>query len=338
MRDLYEQGRLQPASSEEIIEVAEARLKRGEVKRALVTVQTLYDREETRNLETILVVADLLKRCGEARMAGGVLLDAAQQMTDPEDTLELAQQARDLDPRNPEILALLQHKLRQTGGDLERLVEVTGALVDALRDEGHLEEALAIVDELDELDPGSTGVLTRRARLLHRLKRPAEAIETLEALAKIYEAERRRDRLMAVYEQILKVDHDRKDIARALKVLQAGKLGKHRRIAITVGSIILAGALGGWVIHAQRQSSALDVLSARIDKHLEQGDPELARQLVAEWQVSHGSSSEWVNGNTLGSNPTSDRMRSQSARANSPSMCRSCSRCTVPSLSRSRYA
>lgn len=292
VKELYERDMLKPASAERIVEVAEGWLSRGEMKRALVTVQTLYERSEDRDLDTTLLVSDLLKRCGESRLAGGVLLEAAQQTGSSEETLTLARQARELDPRNPEVLTLLQHELRNWGSDPEELLEVTGALADALRDEGHLEEALAIVDDLQEQDPGAVAVLTRKARLLHRLKRPAEAIQTLESLAEVYESNKQRDQLIGVYEQILKIDHDRKDIARQLKTIHAGKLGGYRRMAITAGSILVACAAAGIIIQSKMESSELNVLGAQVDRHLAQKNPKLAIQLVSEWEAQHGSSSD----------------------------------------------
>lgn len=144
------------------------------------------------------------------------------------------------------------------------------------------------------MQPGGSIVLSRKARLLQRLKRPTDAIEALQELATVYSQSKQRDMLIGVYEQILKIDHSRKDVARALKKLHAGRWGGLRQLAMITGSILVAAAIGGWVLQGKLLTTALEVLRVEVRTHLIAGEMPAALDRVHQHELSHGLSEELI--------------------------------------------
>jgi outer membrane protein assembly factor BamB/tetratricopeptide (TPR) repeat protein len=291
MRTLSHDRMVERVPVADALDVCRGRIDRGELKRAglLVHVLALRPVEETRPHR--LELADLLARSGEAREAGELLLAAARETHGFDERLKLAREARRLGGRQLEILEFLRDQVgsAETQEDNEWF-EITSDLADLRYEAGQIEEALDLLEELDELQPESPSIVSRRARALHRLDRVDEAVATLMPLVELFRREGRKDKLTAVYEQILKIDFRRKDVARALKRLHATGLQKHAR-SITLGALGVAGAVGGWLGWTWYDYSArLEALSAQVQELLDRDDVRAAQAAVQVFAEERGTS------------------------------------------------
>ena len=210
-KDLYAWRVLVPATADQLIDSVESWLGAGNMKRALVAVQTLYDRSDFKSRETILTMADQLRRCGESRLAARLVIEAASH-EDLEEALELARTARGLAPRDATVLAYLRAQLLEAGQETAEFLDVTMGLAEAEQDEGNDEEALDLLDDLLARYPDHQKVLFRKAVVLHRMKESKAAVNTLLHLAEMFKSSQNDAKLIEVYEQILKVEYDNKEI------------------------------------------------------------------------------------------------------------------------------
>jgi outer membrane protein assembly factor BamB/tetratricopeptide (TPR) repeat protein len=245
VRELLEDGWLRKLSSAEMLDAVEAIVEAGEPRRAAIAVRAVLARGEDHDLETTKRIGGLMARCGEQRRAADVLLQAARATPDPEESLELARSARSVDRLSPDVLAFLCGILRRDeDSDREELVGVLTDLTDALADRGEYEEARIVVDELEQVSADLQLCRPRRARILAKLGSTAEAVEALLGLVEVYKERGDRERTAATYEQILKIDYRRKDVARALKGLHANKLARRGKVAVTAAVVVAVGLAG----------------------------------------------------------------------------------------------
>ena len=291
---LHERGLVALLGTKEILKVAEMQAERGDLKRALVTAQTIHDRpEQELDVATVQSLVGILQRCGEARLAASYLLEAAQRSTYRPDTLELARRARTFDARSIPVLTLLRECLLESENELgdvarKELIDVLGGLADAHAMEQKYEEAIAFTRDVESLDPDNQANLWRKARFLHKLGRADDAVATLECLAATFKAERRTDRLAIVYEQILKIDYRRKDIAKALKNLHANR---HIRILRHVGlalAMTLTAALGTWWFKERILSERIAEFHQNVQEQLDAGRTEQAIAILDSALVELG--------------------------------------------------
>ncbi len=242
VRDLAVGGFLMPIDDEAVLDVADEQANRGDVKLATITYHMLRKRHLAAPVDLAVPLAQGLQRVGENRWAARVLVACGRQQNDPVEALRLARLARKCDGRSSDGLMFLRSLLQETGADPQELLSVTSDYADALAFEGHIEESLHALVELEQLAPGSPIALNRKAKILAKIGRNEQAIEVLLELAEQFKGPKQRDRLIATYEQILKLDSRRKDIQRALRSLRVR--GAPMRIRIAVVSTILIA--GGW--------------------------------------------------------------------------------------------
>lgn len=247
VRELLECGALRRVTFEEGLEAAEQQLGAGEPKRAAMTIKAILERGEHRLRAVSEKVAEILSRCGESKLAGRVLIDAAELEADDGASLDLARRARELSPRSLEVLSYLQNVLQRVHAiDPKERFAVTSELVDELFERGELDDALGLVEQLETESNDLVTCRPKRARILARLGRSDEAVEALLGLAQaIQEDDGDKDKLGTIYEQILKIDYRRKDVARSLKNLHASSLARRVRRTIQV-TVALALGLVGW--------------------------------------------------------------------------------------------
>lgn len=291
---LLEAGALRRVTVDEGIEAAEQQLTAGEPKRAAMTIRAILDRGEHRLRATSERVAELLAKCGENRLAGRVLIDAAELEAEESVSLALARRARELSPRSLEVLVYLQTALQRdrSAGEKERYA-VTSELVDELFDRGELDDALGLVEQLEQESNDLATCRPKRARILARLGRNDEAVETLLGLAEVVKAEGGdKERLGAVYEQILKIDYRRKDVARALKSLHASALAKRARLAITLAVVAAVGFVGWTQIDGYLAAAKIAEIKQKVAEFSAQNRIDDAAQLVQSAIIDFGDDEE----------------------------------------------
>ncbi len=293
LRNLKEKGCIEFADVSTMLDIAEQQIRAGDLKHAAATIQTWRARGEQPSETNVKYMASLLERCGEKRLASSCLIQHAYGLDDAEKMLEFAWEARRLDPRSAEVLQFLQGRMLESEtAQPDELVAVTGDLADALENDGLLEEALTTLLELEQLLPSQATNVLRKSRLLHRLGRAEEAIEALLALAEQFKQEKASERVAAVYEQILKIDYRRKDIARALKQIHAAGRGRKLKISVLIacGLLLISIAGWGWMVHRERQ--AIHAVVEDVQLLLSTGELEAARARLAEATISLGEGPE----------------------------------------------
>lgn len=288
LRDLKEAGLIDFLGDPQMLELAEQQLVAGNPRRATVTLRTLWDRPRALTNELAQAISRLLARCGEARLAGRCMMSLTLAVEEPGAALEAARAARSFDPRSIEALAFLQKHLPADEEVRGEWLEVSIALADAHAEEGQIEDALSVIAQIEAVDPKSEPVLTRKARMLHRANRPEDAIGVLLAIADSAKAAHDQERLAQIYEQILKIDYRRRDIARALKALHATRLSRVLRYSlIGTGTLLLSGVL--WLFWSeQRASSHLVRVADHLQALLEDGDLDQAHKLYEEALAAYG--------------------------------------------------
>lgn len=188
VRDLVIQGYLHLAPPEYLLEEADSLLQAEHKRFAVVTIETLRDRGDELDSETLDRMALLLREAGEPRRAAATLLDAANRVEDFNIALQMLRDARALLPRSTEILEQLRITLASIDDpDFDgELIDTTDDLAQAYADDGEWEEAERCLLELDRLVPGQPRVIARRAIVLNRMGRRGEAVDLLLELAEQY--------------------------------------------------------------------------------------------------------------------------------------------------------
>lgn len=269
MRELFKTGLADRIDIGSGLELARSHLEQGNSKLAMVTVRALADRPGPWATETTLELAELLHRCGQHRWAGELVVEAAKAETDEEAALDLARRARKISSRSLDVLKFLYDRL--SAGDQatsEECADVVSDLVEGLIEEKQLNEALFLLVELEKLAPGNTNTLSRKAQVLAKLDRGQEAVGVLLILVDAFKKERSPEKLANVYEQILKIDFRRKDIAKALKILHASQFTKRIRVALYASVLFAVSLCSYWWIGEQQKASLISELESTVSSQL----------------------------------------------------------------------
>ncbi|MBL8747783.1 MAG: DUF4388 domain-containing protein, partial [Planctomycetes bacterium] len=164
-RTLVAAERLTNVDDEGMVAAATEQATMGQGKRALLLLQTLRDRPGTRSLAVVEAMSTALEKAGERRLAGTVLLEAAQQHADPEQALTLARRARDLAPNDAGTISFLRTTLlAHSEPDSEELEKCTLDLLDALIDADLTATALEIVADARNTGTMRPQILLREAK------------------------------------------------------------------------------------------------------------------------------------------------------------------------------
>ncbi|MHC5063205.1 MAG: outer membrane protein assembly factor BamB family protein [Planctomycetota bacterium] len=269
-RLLVNAGLAECISIEKGLEISHDLLDQGNSKLAMVTLRALADRPGPWPKDVTLELAELLHRCGQHRWAGELVVEAAKAEPDEESALELARQARKISSRSIDILKFLYDRLSATDSATSaECADVVSDLVSGLVDEKEFDEALFLLEELEQLAPDNTNTLSRKAQVLCKLDRSDEAVQVLQRLAEFYKKDKRQDKLASVYEQILKIDFRRKDIAKALKVLHASQLTKKLRGVIYAAVVLIAAGASYWLFQEQQKAGLISELEGTVAQRMQ---------------------------------------------------------------------
>lgn len=293
VKQLYDQELLDLASIQHLLDVADGFLAKGDNKRAILVLQAAHDRpQQEKSLEVVRMMSGLLHRAGDARLASQYLINAAcTQVDDLAEAMQLAREARAIDRGNPEALQFLLGLLvRAPNASAEEIFSVGGDLSDALAEANRLDEALQVCTEIEQRDPKHQPTILRRVRLLAKLNRGDEAVQILESLAEQLRSERKFDRLAGVYEQILKIDYRRKDIAKALKGLRASRNSRLLKLGgLMAGALaVLAAVL--LVLQSVAGRRDLAQLAERVQEAVRNREFDQAERMIDEAIVANGES------------------------------------------------
>lgn len=289
VKQLCDRGLVSIAPPEDLLDLARAKLADGERQRAVVLLTTLTRRKGLEDPELVRGAADLLAACKENRTAAEFLLSRAMSSEFMEERLELARAAHRLSPRSSKVLSFLRDRLLESAADEEELRTVSCDLADALVDSGWNEEALDVIAALSTTDAAESGVVQRRVRILCKLERPEEAVWELTELASLCKEQDKSDHLARVYEQILRIDGTRDDIAAELKGLRRSKRGK-LQIWLPVGAVLLVVGVGGFVWYRDAaETEALRDWVSLVRQKIVSGDPDGALQLLESGADYSGS-------------------------------------------------
>jgi outer membrane protein assembly factor BamB/tetratricopeptide (TPR) repeat protein len=254
-----------------------------------VLLQTLRDRPGDRTVEVVQTMAAALERAGERKLAGTVLLEAAQLQTESEAALRMARRARDLAPRDASTNSFLRTiLLAHSPPDSPELEKVTIDLLDALLEADLTPTALEIIDDARATGTIRPQILVREVRARQKARDSAGAVQTLLELADTYEALGDRVHTIETLESILRIDRSLTDVKKRLSLMRQTRIG---RIVRLVAAILCVGLLGGMGIVLWRQNAHdhnVKQADTEVGALLDAGDRAGARERWQHWAAALG--------------------------------------------------
>lgn len=291
LREIHNRGLIRPVSIDQAIALAHEQSQAGDVKRATMTLRAVLERRERPGPDDVLRIAELLAACGETRWSAELLVEAGLSQEDPAEALRIALRAREISKRSVPVLRFVIEQIEKAPdpGSHDRAgpaIDLVECLIADDAWESALEEAQLL--EARGVDLGRVSAI--KARILSKLGRPEDAIAVLTAFAESLRARNDRDKLIHVYEQILKIDFRRKDIAKELKSLHAGKLLRRGKVAICAVLLLVAGWIAYWRVQQGVVGQRLDAMLAQVLERAARGDVDGATRLVDTVRGEHGDS------------------------------------------------
>ncbi len=288
-RTLVAAERLTNVDDEGMVAAATEQATMGQGKRALLLLQTLRDRPGTRSLAVVEAMSKALEKAGERRLAGTVLLEAAQQHADPEQALTLARRARDLAPNDAGTISFLRTTLlAHSEPDSEELEKCTLDLLDALIDADLTATALEIVADARNTGTMRPQILLREAKARQKARDTQGAVEVLMELAASYEAQNDKPRALETYDAVLRLDRSRKDVQKIVTQMRRTRAGRIARLTTMVAGTILLGGMGVVFWQQTAFEAATKEADAAVTALLDAGDRAGARRCWAEWHERLG--------------------------------------------------
>ncbi len=284
-RDLVDRGCIGNVPDDAMVAAAATQCELGANRKALMLLQSLRERPGDRSIDTLQRVAQVLRSLGESRLAGGVLLEAAQLHPDPEASLALAREARDVSPRDSATVSFLRTiLLAHSPADSKELEQCTIELIDALMAEDRANTALEIVVDARATGTASPEILLREARLLQKTRNPVRAAQILFELAQHYSASGDKQKTIEACQSALRLDRSRRDVQKFLLQLQRTRLGTILRLGSLAASLLLLAATGVVFWQQHRHDEALRSADLEITAALESGDRDGARARLEHWR------------------------------------------------------
>lgn len=288
-RDLMHMGMLAPCTDEHMLDVARWHFEQGQGKNALMIAHTLRDRPGERPIVVVREIASLVRSAGEARLAGSIVLQAAQLQSDAALALELAREACALNPRDLDALAFLRTSmLAQMPTDAPEIEQVTLDLLDGLLHDGDAERVLALCEEIGQLGSRTPPVMVREARALTKRKDNEAAIEVLLEAGAIYGERGDGARQLEVCELAFRLDRERKDVQRLVKQLRTSPRSRMVRWGAVAAAVLALAVCGGVWFAAEIRHQQLMQAGQEVSELLRQGDREGARSALARWRQKFG--------------------------------------------------
>src|SRR5262245_19580538 len=292
-RDLMQRGLIGVASDEHLLEVSRTHLEQGHGKMAVMLAQTLCDRGETRSVALVREIAGIMRQANESRLAGEVLLEAAQLQGDAKLALELASEALATNPRDLVAQSFLRTTmLAHRPPDSPEVEGVTLALLDGRLHENKLDRLFELVEETRQLECCTPAVQVRYARALAKRKDRDGAIQVLTQIAADVASKGDTARQIELLEMAFRMDRERKDIGKQLKALRyTPKKRAIRYGTFGVIALLLVGLGAVWLnghLHADRALAA----NTEITALLQAGDLPGAQSALARWTETLGECAE----------------------------------------------
>jgi len=288
-RDLVAAGLLCNLDEDQLVAAATEHATSGQEKRALLLLQTLRDRPGARSLDIVKKMSDALEKAGERRLAGTVLLEAAQQHEDPAEALALARRARDLAPNDAGTISFLRTTLlAHSAPDSAELEKCTVDLLDALIDADLTTTALEIVADARSTGTAQPQILLREAKARQKARDTQGAVEVLLELAKQYTERGERQRAIETYDAVLRLDRSRKDIQKLVSQMRQTRLGRIVRLTAMVAGVVLLGGMGFVFWQQSSFEAAAKAADAEVTARLDIGDRNGAREVLAQWHERLG--------------------------------------------------
>ncbi|MBL8752062.1 MAG: DUF4388 domain-containing protein, partial [Planctomycetes bacterium] len=280
-RDLVRAGRAAALEEGAMVALAGQVADQGDKRRALVLLQTLRDRSGDRALGILSGMASVLEKVGERRLAGTMLLEAAQRQIDPTTALDLARKARALSPNDAGLLSFLRTVLvAHDRPDSKELEKVTLDLLDAMLAADLLPQAIEIVEDARRTGSLGPAHLAREARARQKSHDIPGAVKVLEELAQLHDSRGEKKAATDAWEAVFKLDRTRTDVRKLVAHRRRTRLGKWIRLSAAAAAVAMLGTTGLVLWQQQAFDSAVTAADAAIQKQLEGGDRRAALAIV----------------------------------------------------------
>ena len=288
-RDLARSGAIQNVDDMGLAALATQAAEAGRGKKALLLLQTLRDRPGQRSMEVLDSMATALQHAGEKRLAGNLLLEAAQNQEDPATAIALARRARDLAPFDAATLSYLRTVLlAHTQPDDQELEKVTLQLLDALLEADEPNSVLELTQSARATSTASAAVLVREARAHQKARDPQAAVATWLEVAALHDAAGDRAHAIEAYEAVWRLDRSRKDIAKLVRQRKRTRLGRIVRAAATAAATVMVGGAGFVYWQESSFATAVQQASHELDALLANGERANARERWDHWLSTIG--------------------------------------------------
>lgn len=267
-----------------MVAVAENHAEMGQAKRALVLLQTLRDRPGDRPMGILQTMAKALEKVGERRLAGNLLLEAAQRHTDAATALDLARTARNLCPHDVGTLSFLRTVLvAHAPPDSSELEECTLDLLDAMVEADLVPTALEIIEDARRTGTAQPAILMREVRARQKARDLPGATRVLEELAQLHDAKGETQPALEAYEALLRLDRSRKDVQKLLATRRRTRVGRIVRIVAAVSVLLMVAGMGLVFWKEKQFSHAIATADEEVSAKLAAGDRAGARDRLQFW-------------------------------------------------------
>ncbi len=289
-RDLVRKGCLANLDETAMVEVANNLATTGHHKRALMLLQTLRDRPGDRPIAVLQGMASAFERACERRLAGSLLLEAAQRHPEPQSALELARAARTLSPHDACTLSFLRNVIvAHAPSQSDELQKVTFELLDALIESDLAPSALEIIEDARRAGDVQPAILLREVRARQKSRDTDGAARVLEELARRYDELGERQLATEAYDSLLRLDRSRKDVQKLLASRRRTRLARIVRIAAAATTAVMLATVGLVVWHQQSLTAAVETADREITAMLEAGNRDGARERLEHWTAAIGA-------------------------------------------------
>ncbi len=271
-RDLVRVGLIATATDEQMLDLARHHLEQGHGKLALVVAHSLCDRRTERPIELVRALAAVLRGAEEPRLASAVLLEAAQLQADGQQALQLAQEARALNPRDLGTLSFLRTTMMaHLRKDAPEIRQITLDLLDGLIADNDLERLFMVVEETRQIGHYTPAVMVRESRGYAKKRDRESAIRLMLQAAEGYAALDDKRQQLELLELAARLDRNRKDIQKLIQQLRSTPKKRAIRLAssIAAAALVLASAVVWFTSHLQ--SNQIAKAEASIQSLLDEG-------------------------------------------------------------------
>ena len=289
-RDLVREGMIIPCEDEHLLQVARWHHEHGDNKKALMVAMTLRDRHGERPVELVRELAQLTHTVGEQQLGCQILLETAQLQTDVDLALELAEEARALNPRDLQALSFLRSTmLNHMPLDADEVEQITLDLLDGLLHDNETDRVLELTDEIVSGGTASPDVLLRQARALAKRKDNAAAIDILLKIGRIHAQAGDTNRQLEAYELASRLDRNRKDLDRLIRQLRSTSTTRIARWGAVLATLLVLAAGGSAWYYSFLHRSHVLIASSEVGNLLADQKYDEAEEALTKWRSRLGA-------------------------------------------------